>query len=191
MSSNPAAAPTASCKPLLGPTLAVLCSMIAGLAIYQNMWKLAAPPVHRPIAHVAAIVAFISIGFGTLLIYPIGRARRAPLGAVIAACLVTPILWNIKEMVRVLQFFTPAEALWWGLNPAFLLTFIGAWGQMGLCELLYRARRRAAGAPVRVVTPAPVLGIGLALIALYMLLIWGGGVHTFYLYMEAYRALFS
>ena len=94
-------------------------------------------------------------------------------------------------MVRVLDFFTPGEALWWGLNPAFLLAFTGAWGQMGLCELVHRVRRRAGGTPVRVVTPAPVLGIVLALVALYALLIWGGGVHFFYLYMEGYRALFT
>jgi hypothetical protein len=31
----------------------------------------------------------------------------------------------------------------------------------------------------------------LSLVALYFLLIWGGGVHTFYLYMEGYRALLS
>jgi hypothetical protein len=108
-----------------------------------------------------------------------------------AACFVTPVCWNLKEMVRVLDFFTPGEALWWGLNPAFLLAFAGAWGQMGLCELVHRVRRRVAGTPVRVVTAAPVLGIVLALAALYALLVWGGGVHFFYLYMEGYRALFT
>jgi hypothetical protein len=41
------------------------------------------------------------------------------------------------------------------------------------------------------VTPAPVVGIVVALVALYALLIWGGGVHVFYLYMEGYRALFT
>jgi hypothetical protein len=165
--------------------------MTAGLVVYQNLWKVADPAIHRPIAHLAGVVAFISIGFGALLIYPVGRTRGARLWLVMAACFVTPVVWNIKEMIRVLQFFTPAEALWWGLNPAFILAFVGTWGQMGLCELLLRLRRRIGGMPVRVITLAPVLAVVLALVALYILLIWGGGVHTFYLYMEGYRALLT
>jgi hypothetical protein len=176
---------------ILGATVVVLLLMTIGLVVHQNLWRVADPAVHRPIGQAAGIVAFVSIGFGALLIYPIGRARGAPLWAVMLACFVTPVAWNIKEMVRVLQFFTPAEALWWGLNPAFILAFVGTWGQMGLCELLLRLRRRMAGSPVRILTVAPVLAVVLALVALYFLLIWGGGVHTFYLYMEGYRALLT
>ena len=191
MSTTAAEGATGSWRAVIWPTLTVLLAMILGLLVYENTWKLAGPAVHRPIAYLAGVVAFVSIGFGPLLIYPIGRARGVPLGIVIAACFVTPVCWNAKEMVRVLDFFTPAEALWWGLNPAFLLAFAGAWGEMGLCELVHRARRRTGGTPLRVVTAAPVLGIVFGLVALYALLIWGGGVHTFYLYMEGYRALFT
>ena len=191
MSADRNAARTVLWGAVLAPTAVVLLLMAVGLVVHQNLWKVADPAVHRPIGQAAGIVAFVSIGFGSLLIYPIARARGAPLWIVMLACLVTPVAWNVKEMVRVLQFFTAPEALWWGLNPGFILAFVGAWGQMGLCELLLRLRRCMTGSPVRVLTFAPVLAVVLSLVALYFLLIWGGGVHTFYLYMEGYRALLN
>ena len=78
MSTTAAEGATGSWRAVIWPTLTVLLAMILGLLVYENTWKLAGPAVHRPIAYLAGVVAFVSIGFGPLLIYPIGRARDHP-----------------------------------------------------------------------------------------------------------------
>jgi hypothetical protein len=95
-------------------------------------------------------------------------------------------------MVRVSEFFTFGETLYYGLNTAFLLSVFGALGQMGLCELICRWRlgKRSEEA-VKVFSPAPVISIVVGLAALYVFLLWGLGVHFFYIYIQGYRVLFT
>ncbi len=109
----------------------------------------------------------------------------------IIACLITPLVWNLKEMVRVSEFFTLGETLYYGLNTVFLLAVFSALGQMGLCELIccWRLGKRSEE-PVKVFSPAPVIAILVGLAALYVCLLWGLGVHFFYIYIEGYRAIF-
>lgn len=184
-------APTAT-RAVVVPTLGVLLVTVVTLTTYHHLWRVAPTAVHRSVATVAGLIAFIAIGFGPLVIYLWGRHGGAPLRLVVAACFVTPVCWNVKEMIRVTEYFTVGEALYYGLNTVFLLTVFGAIGQMGLGELLYRRRQRAgAGGAGAMVTAGPLLAIGVAVAAFFTLLAWGGGVHAFYIYVEGYRALFG
>jgi hypothetical protein len=62
---------------------------------------------------------------------------------------------------------------------------------MGLSELICRWKlNKRSEEPVRVLSPAPVVAIFAGLAALYICLLWGLGVHFFYIYISGYRALF-
>jgi len=165
--------------------------MLASWLIHSGSWKIQDDGLRHWVAFAAGILLFVSIGHGALLVYPMAFFRGATVGERIVACLITPFLWNIKEIIRVSEFFTWGESLYYGLNSAFLPAVLGGLGQMGLCELLCRWRLRRQGRwPARVVTATPLLAILLGLGALFVFLVWGQGVHWFYIYMEGYKALF-
>ena len=173
------------------PGALVLATMGANTIAYNLAWQIDNHDIHQAVAFVAGILMFLSIGFGTLFIYPVGYFRGAGVGERILACLATPVLWDLKEMLRVSEFFTPAESLYYGLNPTFILTVIGTFAQMGLCEILCRrALWRRGETQVKVVSALPLTSILLGIMALVVMLAWGRGVHVFYLYMEGYKAIF-
>lgn len=177
----------------LKPVIIVLVIyVVSHLTYFYLSWQIADPALRATVALLSSSVLFISIGFGTLYIYPVAYFRGATLLERIIACLVTPVIWDIKEMVRVSELFTPGETLYYGLNTVFILSFFGALGQMGLCELVCRWRlRKRTGEPVRVFSLAPVISIVAGLAALYFCLLWGVGVHFFYIYIQGYRMLFT
>jgi hypothetical protein len=173
------------------PVSIVLLTMAATSAIYSYSWRINNDTLQWIIANISAVLLFVSIGFGALVIYPMAFFRGASTAERIIASLVTPLAWDIKEIVRVSEFFTYSEALYYGLNQVFLLSIFGAFAQMGLCELICRWRLGRRGeAPARVFSAIPVISILLGLGAFYVILIWGVGVHFFYIYIEGYKALF-
>lgn len=175
------------------PTAAVLLTMLAMSIIYFHLaWRIENGFLKAIVTFGSAALLFSSIGFGTLLIYPIAFFRGASTGERITACLVAPVVWNIKELLRVSEFFTFGETLYYGLNTVFILSVFGALGLMGLCELVCRWRlNKRAEEPVRVFSPIPVLSIIAGLAALYVCLLWGLGVQFFYIYISGYRAIFT
>jgi hypothetical protein len=173
------------------PTGAVLASMLVSWIIYNGSWKIRNDIVQFVVANISAIVLFVSIGFGAFVIYPIAYFGGASLRERVLASLVTPIVWNIKEIVRVTQFFTLGESVYYGLNQVLLLCMFGAFAQMGLCEMICRWRLNKRGeGPLRVISSGPVVSIASGLVAFFVLMVWGLGVHYFYIYMEVYKALF-
>jgi hypothetical protein len=91
----------------------------------------------------------------------------------------------------VTQFFTLGESVYYGLNQVLLLCMFGAFAQMGLCEMICRWRLNKRGeGPLRVISSGPVVSIASGLVAFFVLMVWGLGVHYFYIYMEVYKALF-
>lgn len=169
----------------------MLGAMAGSTVVYNNAWRLESHILHQALATAAWIVLFLSVGFGALVLYPV--AFRGGAGALerIAVCLVTPLAWNAKEIVRVSEFFPAAEALYYGLNPFFVSIFFGTLGQMGLCEILIRGRlKKQANQDIRVAPALPVLAILLGIAALAVTLFWEKGVHAFYFYIEGYKTLF-
>ena len=179
-------------KRFLKPVIFVILTMVvSGITYFYLSWQIQDPSLHAFVALVSSSILFISIGFGTIYIYPVAYFRGANLAERIIACLITPIVWDLKEMVRVSEFFTFGETLYYGLNTVFILSVFGALGQMGLCELICRWRlRKRSGEPVKILSPVPIVSIVLGLLALYVCLLWGMGVHFFYIYIQGYRALF-
>ncbi len=182
---------TSFVKRTVVPVSIVLFTMAATSVIYNYSWRINNVTLQWIVANVSAVLLFVSIGFGALVIYPVAFFRGAGTAERIIASLVTPIAWDIKEIVRVSQYFTYPEALYYGINQVFLLSIFGAFAQMGLCELICRWRLSKRGeGPARVFSAIPVISILLGLGAFYVILIWGVGVHFFYIYVEGYKALF-
>ncbi len=177
----------------LQPVGTVLLVWAAMSVVYlECAWRLEPGALRSIITFSSAVLLFLSLGFGALYIYPVAFLRGASTGERLAACLVTPLLWNLKELVRVSEFFSFGETLYYGLNTAFLLAVFGALGQAGLCELVCRWRLgKRSEQPVRIFSPAPVIWVGMGLAAVYLLLLWGLGVHFFYIYIQGYKAIFT
>jgi hypothetical protein len=173
------------------PSGIVLLTMIISLFVYYNAWRIDNDSLHWIVAYIFGLLLFISIGFGSLLVYPLMFFRGASGGERVLGSLITPIIWSIKELVRVSEFFTLGESLYYGLSSIFLLIFLGNLGLMGIVELICRRRiQKRIDPATRVITPLPVIAILIGLLALYIIFIWGVGVHWFYIYQEGYKALF-
>jgi len=176
------------------PVAVVMATMIVtGIIYFHLAWRMDADsPIRPAITWISSWALFISIGFGALYIYPKGFFGGACIVERTVACLITPVVWNIKEMIRVSEFFTLGETLYYGLNTSFLLAFFGTVGLMGLCELICRRRLgKQSDEPVKVLSPTPVIAICAGLAVLYICLLWGLGVHFFYIYIDGYRAIFT
>lgn len=173
------------------PVSIVFLTVSAAYVTYFNSSAIGHEPLRHAVAFVSGIVLFFSIGLGPLVVYPMAYFRGASPGERIAASLLTQLAWIVKELFRVTEFFTLGETLYYTFNSLFLLTIIGAFALMGICEMACRWRAvRRGESRLKVITPGPVFAAVTGVVAVYVLLIWGVGVHWFYIYMEGYRALF-
>jgi hypothetical protein len=128
---------------------------------------------------------------GSLIIYPIAFFRGASLLERVVACLVIPVFWSGAEIIRVTEFFTLGESLYYALSSQFIVYLACASLQMGLCEIICRwwlRWRHHAG--TKVVPPGALVSILAGAVGVYVVLIWGGGVHWFYIYQQGYKILF-
>jgi hypothetical protein len=174
------------------PAVTVLVVMAASAVLYNQAWRISNDTAHQLTAYLSGMILFVSIGFGPLYVYPRAFFRGASLLERVLASLVTPLAWNLKEIVRVSEFFTWGESLYYGLNQLFLACLcVGAF-EMGLCEMACRwTRNRATQAPLPVVTLTSLIAVLAGLAGMGVLFAWGMGVHWFYIYQEGYKALFT
>ena len=179
-------------KRVISPAGVPLITFALSWVVYENAWRIDILWLRQVLSFLSGIVMFVSIGFGTLLVYPIAFSRNAGPAERVAACLITPILWDLKEIIRVTEFFTLGESIYYGFNPVFLGLVAATLFQMGFMEALCRWRTRWGGSNIRsVVWPAPAVTMFLGLSGVFLFLAWGVGVHWFYIYQEGYKALFT
>ena len=172
------------------PTLALLALVVIAMALYNHFWRLGLPTLQWIAGHLFGLTVFFGVGCGALYVYPSAYFRGATLVERICACLVTPVLYAASEVLRVREFFSWGESLYYGLSPGFQLILLANLGCIGLADMLCRRRLRRSGVAIKVVTPLPLVAILLSLAGLYVILIWGFGVHWFYVYQQGYKALF-
>lgn len=172
------------------PMLALLILVVIAIALYNNFWRLGLPSLQRIAGHLFGLTVFFSVGCGALYVYWRSYFRGATLSERIGACLVTPVLYTASDVLRVREFFSWGESLYFGLSPGFQLILLANLGCMGLAEMLCRLSLRRRGAVIRVVTPLPLAAVLLLPVGVYVILIWGLGVHWFYVYQQGYKALF-
>jgi len=179
-------------KRVITPAMPVLATLLLSWYVYESAWRIDNAAIHQGLAFAAGILLFAAIVFGPLLVYPMANFRGAAISERILACLITPFFWNAKEVVRVAEYFTVAESLYYGLNPLFLGVLAAVLFQIGLAEMACRRRlkkRNELSAPA--FSPAAAIAIALGLIAVFVFNLWGMGVHWWYVYQEGYKALFQ
>ena len=165
------------------PTSIVLFTMIVSRVIYFNS--------SATVATLSGVVMFLSIGFGTFVIYPLSYFRGASLPERTIGCLVTPFVWNGIEIYNASEAFTMAESLFYGVNFVFLGTVSGQFLIMGLCDFFCRLNERRAGQEdTRVTSPFGVFACLSGMVGLYFVLIWREGAGQMYLFVKIYKALF-
>jgi len=166
-------------------------ALLGAHVIYHSSRLIDNEAIHQEVAFVAGLVYLFVLMGGSLIVYPVAFFMEAKPVEKVIACLVTPILWSVTEIIRVSKFFTVGESLYYGLNSQVLLFLSLALLQMGFCDMICRWWIQRKGAvELRVVTRTAVTAILFGLVAVYVLLIWEGGVHWFYLYQQGYKWLF-
>jgi hypothetical protein len=143
------------------------------------------------VATLSGVVMFLTIGFGTLLIYPISFFRGATLNERIIGCLVAPVVWNGIEIYNASEAFTLAESVFYGLNIVFLGTVAGQFLSMGVCDFFCRWWLRGSRREVMsLISPFSVFACLLGIAGLYSILLWREGAGMMYLFVKIYKALF-
>jgi len=177
-------------KRFIVPVVIVFAVMAVSFVVYNASPRIDNHFLHQLTASVSAILLFLSIGFGVFFVYPFARFRGSGPWERIIASLVNPFLWATKEVVRVTATYTVAEALYFYLNPLVVSIFAGAVFEMGVAEILCRRAMKRRGEDVKVFSaPAAAAVIGLGVTG--FILAWGLGVHSFYIFIEGYKAIFG
>jgi hypothetical protein len=137
------------------------------------------------------VLLYAAYALSALVLYPVLYFRGASLPERVLGCYVAPLAYVTKEVIRVNQYFTVGESLFYVLTSIVMGGLLLQVGLIGAGELISRLLyRRRSGIPVRVVTWPPLAGMAVAAGTLYVMLIWEGGVHYFYLFQEGYKLLF-
>ncbi len=173
------------------PVLILCCGMTLSWAVYNLSWRLESVALHRLLAAASGTVLFVSVGFGTLLVYSMAYFRGASLGERVLACLVNPFLWATKECVRLCISFSLLEALYYYLNPLNLWLAFVVVAEMALAELFCRQRLRHRGENIRVLHPAAVGVLLFSLCLVVSLYAWGEGENVYVLFLKGYRFFFG
>lgn len=165
------------------PTLMVLITMLLSRIIYFNS--------SATVATLSGVVMFLTIGFGSFMIYPMSFFRGASLPERIIGCLVTPLVWNGIEMYNVGQAFTLSESLFYGMNILSIGTVAGQFLIMGICDGFCRLRaRRHTQEAVKTIGPFSILACLSGIFGIYLVLVWGEGVGLHYLLIGLYKEIF-
>jgi hypothetical protein len=143
------------------------------------------------VATLSGIVMFLSIGFGSFLIYPMSFARGASLPERIIGCLFAPLVWNGIEMYNVGQAFTLAESLFYGVNILSIGAVAGQFLIMGVCDFFCRlSQGKEARGDTKALSPFAVIASLSGISGIYLVLVWGEGVGLHYLLIGLYKNIF-
>ena len=149
------------------------------------------PQAYRLFMNAGHVLLYAAYALSALVLYPVLYFRGASLPERVLGCYVTPLAYVVKEVIRVNQYFTVGESLFYVLTSIIMGGLFIQVGLIGAGELISRLLyRRRFGIPVRVLTWQPLAGIAVAAGALSVMLLWDGGVHYFYVFQEGYKLLF-
>jgi hypothetical protein len=177
-------------KTFLPAVVAVIIWLILHIS-YDLLGFIQSVALYRTLASINWVLLVISVGFSSIVIYPVAYFRGVPVKLRIAAVYLLPLAWCIKEFIRVSAGVTVAEALFFVLFTSIqLLILIGQVGLIGLAEILCRFRDNKQGHEKRIFTTAPILAVAFTLTFLYFALLRGGGYDFHLMVKMIYRSLF-
>jgi hypothetical protein len=178
-------------KRFILPVSALFLAMTASWIGYNLAWRLDNTSLHHILASLTGTALFLSVGLGTLVVYPVAYFRGASVGERIAASLINPFLWATKECVRLSVSFSFLECAYYYLNPLNIWLLCAVVAEMAAAEIVCRQRRRSRGADLRVLHPAAVAALLISLSLFLGLYLWGEGENMYTLFLEGYRVFFG
>jgi hypothetical protein len=94
-------------KRFINPILIVFVVMSISWIGYNLSWRLDNDTVHRLLADIFGTLLFVSITFGVVVVYSMAFFRGASLLEKVIASFVNPVIWVIKEVIRMLTWRLP------------------------------------------------------------------------------------
>jgi hypothetical protein len=165
----------------------VLNFLSTNLGWIQNaeQYRLAMNTVHA--------LLFIVISFSSIAVYSQMFFRGASLAERVIGSYITPGAFIIKEIIRVSEFFSFMEAIYYGMSPyPFLCLITGQVGLMAVCEMVCRyLYRRKSAAGIRVVTAVPVLMAIISFACIYFMSLWHWGEDAYWIQLAIYKLIFK
>ena len=173
------------------PVGVVFVAMTVGFILYNTGGHIPNRFLRGLTVNIGAVSLGLSVAFGPFLVYPMSFFGGAGFRERVVAVFVNPVLWGAKEIVRVSETFSFAESLYYMFNPLMISMVAVFIADIGLLEMLCRRGLKKRGEDVKVFsTPALAAIIGGYSFALFVLL-WGLGVHSFYIFIEGYKSIFG
>jgi hypothetical protein len=158
---------------------------------YDLLIFIEAVAVYRLLISINWVILVVLIGFSSIVIYSWGYYKATELLPRILAVYTLPLVWCIKEFIRVSGSVTTMEALFYVLfTPVQLLILIGQIGLMGISEIVCRICSKKKGVLVSIINPFSVAAILFTALILYFILIRGGGYDFHLMVKIVYRTLF-
>lgn len=158
--------------------------------VYMNFWQLDFPALQGAVAWVCGFGERIFVVLAPLVAFPLTYFRGALGWERLAAGFVPFLAGLLVELYIAGGVFSPGETIYYAFGSPIMVFGFQVLAVSGVAEIICRIRDRRSGSRIRVWTPLPLYAILSGLAALYLMMLWGGGVHWFYFYQEGYLALF-
>lgn len=178
-------------KRCIAPAATVFIVMAVSFIVYNLVWRTGIPWIHKPLAFISGITLFLSHWFGTLYIYPVSFRRGASLIERVLASLSIPLIFIIKEIVRISSSYTLLESLYYFISPLAVGITSFAIFQMGVSEVLMRRKLKKSGEDVKVLPLGAVASMVIGLSVVVIIFAWELGAMCFYIFLVGFRALFG
>jgi hypothetical protein len=171
------------------PALLVLGLWLVMSMLYANAWKFDLGGVNTVIAWTCGLGDLIFRIFTPLIVYAIASPRGASLMEKVVASMVPAFAWAVHQLYLAAGVYSLGETVYYGFGSAFLFVFCLVISSIGVCELVFRMISSEQGLSKKRVL-GPIMAIFVGPLSIFFLLIWGGGVHFFYVYQEGYKLFF-
>ena len=176
----------------LFPALVVFVVWLVTTGLYGIGWKILPAEALPAIAWTCGLGgALYRMLLVPLVAYPISYPRGSSLLERVAICAIPMVLWSAEQVYLAAGVFSAGEAIYYALSTGPLLLLSCLCMGMGVCEIGYRSWYGKRGQQGNTRFLGPVIAVVFGIAGIYILLLWEGGTHWFYIYQEGYKLLFN
>jgi hypothetical protein len=158
--------------------------------IYTYFWQLGFQELQEAVAWVCGFGERIFVVLAPLLAFSLAYFRGARGWERLAAGFVPFLAWWFVELYQASGVYSLGQTAYYALGSPGMVFGFQVLAISGVAEIICRIQDRRKGAQIKVWAPLPLSAIFSGLAALYLMMLWGGGVHWFYFYQAGYLALF-
>jgi hypothetical protein len=157
---------------------------------YYASWYVENRLLHFLLTDVVGAIYGFYLLFNVLMLYPILYFKNASLPERISGSSLVVLCWLTKEVIRMTEFYSIPESVFYLLMPVQANICLLAIGFMAASELICRKIERKRKNPdICVLTPVPVLFLIFSLFGVAFI-IRGGGVKYFFNFYDLYKIIF-